>query len=80
MGHIVYTFYPACAIILAILGTSFAAEEVNLYDVFMCYDISWVMESRRICWVGHVARLEDGDRVYTGYWCRDLIKKTTWKN
>ena len=43
--------------------------------LFMYYNISWVMESRRICWVGDVARSGDGDGVYTGCRCRDLREK-----
>jgi hypothetical protein len=35
MGEIVFSFYPAVVIMLAILGTSFDATEVTLNGVFI---------------------------------------------
>jgi len=35
MNDTVFSLYPACVIMLTILGTSFAATEITLYGVFI---------------------------------------------
>ena len=76
MGKIACSFYPSLVIILGILGTSFAAMEVTLNDIFIyVLQNSLGDEIKRNKLRGALARLGEGDGVYTGFWCRYLREK-----
>ena len=49
-------------------------EELN--DLYSSPNIVWVIKSRRMRWVGHVARM--GGKVCTGFWWRNLREGDHW--
>jgi hypothetical protein len=51
-------------------------EEPN--DLHCSTSIFRVIKSRRMRWVGHVARM-GGREVYTGLWWGNLSKETAWE-
>jgi hypothetical protein len=51
-------------------------EKIN--DVYSSPDIVWVINSRRMRWVGHVAHMGRGE-VFAGFWWGNLRERTTWK-
>jgi hypothetical protein len=48
------------------------SEEIN--DLISSPNIIWVIKSRKMRWMGHVARMEDR-RMHTEFWWGDLRKK-----
>ena len=42
----------------------------ELYDLYFSPSIIWVIQSRRMRWIGHVACMERVE-VHTGFWWRD---------
>jgi hypothetical protein len=51
-------------------------EELN--DLYCSPNIVRVIKSRIMRWANHVARMGTIE-AYTGFWWRNLMKKTTWK-
>jgi len=49
----------------------------ELHDLYSSPHIIRVINSRRIIWVGYVARM--GREVYTGFWWGNLGQENTWK-
>ena len=78
MSEIVYSFYPSCTIILAILGTSSAAAEVTLNGIFIYYNFPWVIEIKKNV-LGGACGTYGRPGCIQGFGVETWGKKTTWK-
>jgi hypothetical protein len=51
----------------------------ELHSLYSALNIVRVIKSRRIWWVGHVARMEEGE-VFTGFWLGGPKGRDHWKD